>query len=202
LQVLYRQYKLRYEPFEWVYDGLKPLLLPNLLSRRKGAPLTLAAAAAAVGRRLGVPLVPLPADGWGDGTAAGPSIAPDLPADLEQRIKRSTQAAPSQGQWLLWLEDGRVAKDAGCSSLLFLEASKGKLLSGSEAAAAHPGLLAAGPAAWHERAPLLAWRGVAAAAVQAHQRRGESDLVAHWSYVLMALDPGAEAWDHVLGPQG
>ena len=33
---------------------------------------------------------------------------------------------------------------------------------------------------------------------QAHQRRGESDLVAHWMYVLLALDTRAPEWDHML----
>lgn len=34
--------------------------------------------------------------------------------------------------------------------------------------------------------------------VVAHQRRGESDLVAHWLVQLLALDPGAPEWDYVL----
>ena len=34
--------------------------------------------------------------------------------------------------------------------------------------------------------------------MQAHQRRGESDLVAHWVYVLLALDPRAAEWGHML----
>jgi hypothetical protein len=33
---------------------------------------------------------------------------------------------------------------------------------------------------------------------QAHQRRGESDLVAHWMYVLLALDTQAPEWEHML----
>ena len=31
--------------------------------------------------------------------------------------------------------------------------------------------------------------------VTAHQRRGESDLVAHWMYQLMALNPNASEWE-------
>lgn len=38
--------------------------------------------------------------------------------------------------------------------------------------------------------------------MQAHQRRGESDLVAHWVYVLLALDPQAPEWGHVLQQGG
>ena len=43
------------------------------------------------------------------------------------------------------------------------------------------------PAAWLAR-------------LQAHQRRGESDLVAHWVYVLLALDPQAAEWEFMLQP--
>jgi regulator of sirC expression with transglutaminase-like and TPR domain len=38
---------------EWVYDGLAPLMLPDVLRRRKGIPIALALAAAALARRLG-----------------------------------------------------------------------------------------------------------------------------------------------------
>ena len=48
------------------------------------------------------------------------------------------------------------------------------------------------------RAPLLAWQHSVRSVVQAHQRRGESDLVAHWVYVALALDPQAPEWQHVL----
>jgi hypothetical protein len=34
--------------------------------------------------------------------------------------------------------------------------------------------------------------------VLAHQRRGESDLVAHWLYQLLALDSKAEEWAHAM----
>jgi hypothetical protein len=54
LQVLFKQAKLRNAPFEWVYDGLAPALLPQVLARSKGMPLALALVVAAVARRLGV----------------------------------------------------------------------------------------------------------------------------------------------------
>lgn len=47
-------FRLRHEPYEWVYDGLSPALLPRALARRKGTALSLALAAAGVARRLGV----------------------------------------------------------------------------------------------------------------------------------------------------
>lgn len=53
-QVLFEQAKLRNAPFEWVYDGLAPALLPRVLQRSKGMPLALALVAAGVARRLGM----------------------------------------------------------------------------------------------------------------------------------------------------
>lgn len=50
--MLCQQKKLRCDPFEWVYEGLDPLLLPAVISKRKGIPLSLAIAAGAVARRL------------------------------------------------------------------------------------------------------------------------------------------------------
>jgi hypothetical protein len=47
--------KFKFEPLEWVYDGLSPLLLPHVLSRRKGIPLALALVVAGAARRLGLP---------------------------------------------------------------------------------------------------------------------------------------------------
>jgi len=42
------------------------------------------------------------------------------------------------------------------------------------------------------------WAEMARTMVMAHQRRGESDLVAHWIYQLMALDTRAPEWQHAL----
>lgn len=52
--MLFKHAKLRNAPFEWVYDGLAPALLPQVLQRGKGMPLSLALVAAGVARRLGV----------------------------------------------------------------------------------------------------------------------------------------------------
>lgn len=72
VQVLFQQAKLRNAPFEWVYDGLAPALLPQVLKRSKGMPLSLALVAAAVGRRLGMQLQLLCApEGTGPSTASG-----------------------------------------------------------------------------------------------------------------------------------
>lgn len=42
------------------------------------------------------------------------------------------------------------------------------------------------------------WADMARTMVMAHQRRGESDLVAHWLYQLLALDTTAEEWAHAM----
>lgn len=42
------------------------------------------------------------------------------------------------------------------------------------------------------------WSSLARSMVTAHQRRGESDLVAQWLYQLLALDTQAVEWAHVL----
>ncbi len=48
-------FKFKYEAVEWVYDGLAPMLLPDVLVRRKGIPLTLALVYCLLAQRLGVP---------------------------------------------------------------------------------------------------------------------------------------------------
>jgi hypothetical protein len=42
------------------------------------------------------------------------------------------------------------------------------------------------------------WASLVRSMVTAHQRRGESDLVAQWLYQLLALDTQAVEWAHVL----
>lgn len=43
------------------------------------------------------------------------------------------------------------------------------------------------------------WAEVCRMMMAGHMRRGESDLVAHWMLQVMALDPAAPEWGHVLG---
>ncbi|KIY97887.1 hypothetical protein MNEG_10072 [Monoraphidium neglectum] len=52
-KAIFADLKFKHEPLEWVYDGLAPLMLPDVLRRRKGIPIALALAAAALARRLG-----------------------------------------------------------------------------------------------------------------------------------------------------
>ena len=55
---MHQDLKFRQEPFEWVYDGLSPLLLDEVLANKKGMSASLAALYTAVGRRLGFHLIP------------------------------------------------------------------------------------------------------------------------------------------------
>lgn len=49
-----------------------------------------------------------------------------------------------------------------------------------------------------QHAVLTVWQDLVRTIIQAHQRRGESDQVAHWTYVLLALDPAAHEWQYML----
>lgn len=113
-----------------------------------------------------------------------------------------------------------------CFYTVFVDVTrKGAVLSAAAAQAAYPSLLTAGaPAAasapdtaaaasasqlrggsepWGPPdafgvAALEVWVDMARTMVLAHQRRGESDAVAHWIYQLLALDPLAAEWQHAL----
>ncbi|KAL4424141.1 hypothetical protein ABPG75_001442 [Micractinium tetrahymenae] len=227
-EVLYRQQRFKFEPFEWVYEGLSPLLLPPRLQRRKLAPVALAAVAAGVARRLGLPLLPVPAElgedisaavaeGPAGGAAAGGLPLDQLRADVAQRYAgRAAAAPPTAGSWALLLDCGDSAgggaSSAGSSSgsgggrdgrqqqqqrwTHAMDACTGELVTATEAVQKYPGLQLS--ADWALLAPLVGWQHMVRTVIQAHQRRGESDLVAHWVYVLLALDPQAPEWGHML----
>lgn len=127
--VLHRQQRFKYEPFEWVYEGLQPLLLPPWLHRRKLAPLTLGVVVAGVARRLGLPLLPVPADGGEDiaagvieGPAGGATTQSQLPLeqlrpDVAQRYAGRAQGmAPSAAPWVLLLAGGDCEGASGAGA--------------------------------------------------------------------------------------
>lgn len=58
LQIVHGELKYRQEPYEWVYDGLHPLLLDSVLKSREGIHISLAALYCALGRRLGCTILP------------------------------------------------------------------------------------------------------------------------------------------------
>lgn len=206
-QVLYEDTKLRADPFEWVYEGLAPMLLSDVLQRRSGAPAALAIAAAAVGRRVGLPLLPLPAApieagaGSGDdGASAGLPPLDSLPPDLALRLSTRTQAvAPGPGPWVLRFDPGidltsKVADEAA----IYVDAGSGEVMEGVAVRERYPALAGVSGEGWREQSVLRTWQGLARLAIQAHQRRGESDHVAHWVYLTLALDPQAPEWAHAM----
>ncbi|PRW61057.1 2-dehydro-3-deoxyphosphooctonate aldolase [Chlorella sorokiniana] len=211
--VLYRQQRFKHEPFEWVYEGLQPLLLPPRLWRRKLAPLTLATVAAGVAQRLGLQLLPVPAEpdaeiaaGMQEGPAGGAAAQGGLPleqlrSDVAQRYAgRASAAAPELGPWLLLLPDHgtmqQQGQQVGVQWQHAMDACGGQLIDAADALRQYPALQQ--PAGPRLLSPLLGWQHMVRTVIQAHQRRGESDLVAHWVYVLLALDPQAPEWGHML----
>ncbi|KAF6251695.1 hypothetical protein COO60DRAFT_1558044, partial [Scenedesmus sp. NREL 46B-D3] len=142
-QVLFQRHgRLRCDPFEWVYDGLAPLLLPQVLQTRKGLPLSLAVVAGAVARRLGMPLQLLCADDSQlPGTASGelhlraallaalPLLMQQLPPEVAARqAGRTLAAAPAPTTWLLQLLPAQGQAWAE-QDAVFLDVSKrGQLL--------------------------------------------------------------------------
>jgi hypothetical protein len=167
---LYRRQRFKFEPFEWVYEGLDPLLLPPRLQRRKLAPLTLALVAAGVGRRLGLPLLPVPAEPEGEivatvveGPGGGPAGAQGLPMeqlrpDVAQRYAgRSQGLAPASGPWVLLLDSGSGSGSSGDWGPAeagggqqwqhVMDASSGELLEAAAAQLKHPDLQLVGNAA-------------------------------------------------------
>lgn len=65
LQLLFKKHKFRQTPFEWVYDGLSPVLIHDVLKSRKGLCIVLATiyvvVAAPLGLQLAMARVPEPA---------------------------------------------------------------------------------------------------------------------------------------------
>ncbi len=56
--MIHGELRFRQDPYEWVYDGLKPLLLDGLLQTHKGIHISLASLYCAVARRLGCAIYP------------------------------------------------------------------------------------------------------------------------------------------------
>lgn len=150
-QVLFKEAKLKNAPFEWVYDGLAPALLPQVLQRGKGMPLSLALVAAGVARRLGVRVQLLCApEGLQSSTASGPLLLQQLPPEVAARqAGRTTASAPSPDNWLLQLLPP-AGQTWGDYEPVFMDVSQnGKLLTAAACISRYPqlqGALASHPA--------------------------------------------------------
>ncbi|KAK9827465.1 hypothetical protein WJX74_003759 [Apatococcus lobatus] len=181
-EVVNRKHRIRFEPFEWVYDGLKPLLLPDILETKKGMSHSLAALYCCVARRAGLQLIPIPIKTTGGIKQASPAAL----------LHASPAVAPEPLPWLLQLHvDGSDEAQP-----LYLDPVKAAVLDQDAARQQHPTL------EQEEQTPFAAvltfWAESARMAMIAHQRRGEGDAVALWMYQLMALDTQAEEWDAAL----
>lgn len=97
-----------------------------------------------------------------------------------------------------------------CAPAVFLDVSKrGQLLDAAGCIQRYPALEAvlqhqqlqqanSSSSSGDGAAVVALWANMARTMVLAHQRRGESDLVAHWLYQVLALDSRAEEWAHAM----
>ncbi len=76
-------------------------------------------------------------------------------------------------------------------------ANKGALLDASACGARYP-TLQPSSSDLGDRTVLAVWCELLRTAVLAHQRRGESDAVAHYMFQLLALEPRAAEWQHAM----
>eukprot|EP00198_Chlamydomonas_reinhardtii_P010478 XP_001699815.1 predicted protein [Chlamydomonas reinhardtii] len=149
---LFYELKFRHEPVEWVYDGLAPALLPQVITRRRGVPLSLAVLYCAVCRRLGLAAVPIKAgSGGAPGVAEGPAALHGLPPDVAARqAGRTVALAPSPDCWLVAAVAAPAATSAtaatsaatasGMELVLVDVDRRGRLMTPAEAAARFPDL--------------------------------------------------------------
>ena len=218
-EVLYKQNSIKCDPFEWVYEGVYPLTVENVLKRKKATPAAVALAATTVARRTGIPLLPMPAApieaGAGhDNRSVGTVPLDVLPLDLQVRMKSasSQSAAPGPGSWLLYYfsaEDTNTKNSTTRGEDMCMDASSGEVMSVLEAKQQFPAAFLPVDSdsdmreekereAWRKQSVLKTWQGLCRIAMQGHQRRGESDYVPHWMYVGLALDPLAPEWARAL----
>lgn len=198
--------RFKAEPVEWVYDRCTPLLLPELLGGcKKGVPLSLAVLHASVSRRLGMPALPIKAGSNSSvarDTDSSTAAAKLLPTALAaKKAGRNSAAGPPVDPWLVAAPAG--SPEGGSlidgSTLVADPCARGGVSSLGEVLQRYPQL-----AAWKDgketvldaggRYVLAIWAEYARCMLVAHQRRGESDLVAHWMYQVMALEPAAPEW--------
>lgn len=75
---------------------------------------------------------------------------------------------------------------------------QGLVVGEEEVSARFPDLAGYDVARWRAESALKTWQGLVDLAIQAHTRRGESDAVANWLYVKLALDVFALEWERAL----
>lgn len=173
-KVLFEKHKFRQKPFEWVYDGLSPVLLHDVLESRSGLSILLAtiyvSVAAHLSPRYYLVMAPVPKT---------PNAA-SLAGSLISRTAVSA-TAPTPLDWMVYAP--------GMPMLRIDPLNKGSITEVSPSDPVHQ-VLQARPA-FH----MAVYAELARIMMIAHQRRGESDDVAHWMWQVMALDHRAPEWD-------
>ncbi len=211
-----RSLKYKYEPFEWVYEGLDPILMSTILNcrtgpgRKKCTPAALALALATVGERVGLKLLPMPAfaasqsggtGGKGVDQQLDLSLLEGLSDDALLRMRSKSQAvAPEPSTWLLRVDNDGSAADSEADRCVnrWIDCKQGLVVGEEEVSARFPDLAGYDVARWRAESALKTWQGLVDLAIQAHTRRGESDAVANWLYVKLALDVFALEWERAL----
>ncbi len=201
-----RSLKYKYEPFEWVYEGLDPIMVRSVLhgrsgpDRKKCTPAALALALSTIGERVGLNLLPMPTFGMSQHATEEKldvSLLEGLSEDAALRMRSKTQAvAPEPSTWLLRVDDGKEDREEGHET--WIDCKQGVVVGGEEVSSRFPGLAAYGSARVRSESVLRTWQGLVDLAVQAHTRRGESDSVAGWLYVKLSLDCFAGEWARAL----
>lgn len=80
---------------------------------------------------------------------------------------------------------------------LYWDPVRGEVMGEQQCAEAHPGLSRQG-ARSGKQALLAVWTELLRTAVVAHQRKGDSDAVAHCLHQLLALDLADPGWEPIL----
>lgn len=158
----------RQEPFEWVYDGLKPLLLPDVVRNRKGMSVSLATLTICVLRRLGLSA----ALHFVDRDGSGNKLPPDFVGQL-------ANAPPATDIYVCGgtLEDPCILDPCVRKGSWVTNAHKVETIQWD------------GRTQWLAEDVIRLWAEHARTMVIASQRRGESDNVIMWMYQHAALDP-------------
>ena len=138
-----------------------------------------------------------------------------MPPDVAARqAGRTVSAPPPPDSWLVAAllppapqgSEAAGSPSAGGPRVLYVDVGrKGEVLTAEAVTARFPSLAAQATGGGGEQTalpPLIRepqlWADMCRMMMSGHMRRGESDLVAHWMLQVMALDPLAPEWRHVL----
>lgn len=202
MQTFYGKLGYKYEPFEWLYEGLDPIMVSRVLEKKKGTPAALALALCEIGSHLKLPLVPMPA--VENGGLNGSEMNQDelmkyietLRPEVGMRLASKTRSGivPEPSTWILRL----CSPSCSPKSVVYIDCKSGNVLDPESLCGMYPSLGNMSESDWVQKSPLRTWQGLTKLVIQAHTRRGESDLVAHWMYIALCLDPDAVEWERAL----